>query len=223
MSLRIIAVFGVVAVLIIAYVGWTRNMQRPATAAVQTEPPAAGAPEAMPPATEPSKSVAPATGNDAARIPVVESATNPGLEWTVPPTWKNQGPTSMRLATYVVSGPNKTEAQCAVYYFGIGQGGSVDANLQRWQGEFKDAVAAKIDHFEANGVAVSRMRAEGTYLAHVGMMGQGSETEMPNWAMLGAIAEGPRGSVFFKFTGPAVVMNGASADFERMLKSLHAH
>lgn len=223
MSLRIIAVFGIVAVLIIAYVGWTRNMQHPATAAMQPEPQASAAPEAAPPAGEPSAGTAPAPGASPAPAPVVESGNNPGLAWSVPATWKNEGPTSMRLATYVVKGPNKGEAQCAVYYFGMGQGGSVDANLQRWQGEFKEATAAKLDHLAPNGIAVTRVRADGTYMAHVGMMGQGSETEMPNWAMLGAIAEGPRGSVFFKFTGPAAVIEAATADFDRMLKSLHAH
>ncbi len=223
MSLRIIAVIGIVAVLIIAYVGWTRNMQHPATAAMQTETPAAGSPDAMPPATNPSAGGAVGPGGETPRVPVVESATNPGIDWSVPASWKNEGPTSMRLATYVVKGPNQTEAQCAVYFFGPGQGGSVDANLQRWQGEFKEAVNSKLDRFAANSVPVTLMHAEGTYLAHVGMMGQGTETEMPNWAMLGAIAEGPNGSVFFKFAGPAAVMNAASADFDRMLKSIHIH
>lgn len=223
MSLRIIAVIGIVAVLIIAYVGWTRNMQHPATAAMQTDKPAEDAPDAMPPATDPSAGGATGPGGEAPRVPVVESATNPGIDWNVPASWKNEGPTSMRLATYVVKGPNQTEAQCAVYFFGPGQGGGVDANLQRWQGEFKDTVTPKLDRFNANGIPVATMRAEGTYLAHVGMMGQGTETEMPNWAMLGAIAEGPHGSVFFKFTGPAGVMDAASADFSKMLKSIHAH
>ncbi len=223
MLLRIVAIAGIVAVLIIAYVGWTRNMQRPATAAMQTEAPAAGATDAMPPATDPSAGGAPAPSGDPARVPVVESASNPGIDWNVPASWKNEGPTSMRLATYVVKGPNKTEAQCAVYFFGPGQGGTVDANLQRWQGEFKEAVSSKLDRFAANSIPVTLMHAEGTYLAHVGMMGQGTETEMPNWAMLGAIAEGPHGSVFFKFTGPASVMNAARADFDKMLKSIHPH
>ena len=125
MSLRTIAVIGIATVIIIAYVGWTRNMQRPAPAAMQTEAPASGAPEAMPPAAESSGGEATAPGAANARVPVVESGTNPGLDWNVPSTWKNDGPTSMRLATYVVKGPHRTEAQCAVYYFGMGQGGSV--------------------------------------------------------------------------------------------------
>ena len=223
MLLRIVAIAGIVAVLIIAYVGWTRNMQRPATAAIPTEAPEAGAPQTMPTVTDPLAAGGAAPRGANARVPVVESASNPGLDWSVPPTWKNQGPTSMRLATYVVKGPKNTEAQCAVYYFGSGQGGSIEANLQRWQGEFKEAAAPKLERINATGVAITRIRADGTYMAHVGMMGEGSETEMPNWAMLGAIAEGPRGSVFFKMTGPVAVMDAASADFDRMLKTIHSH
>ena len=219
MSLRIVSVIGVFAVLIIAYVAWTRNTVHPATAAIQGQTPGASAPEAMPPAGDPATG---APGMPGAQPPVIESGTNPGLAWSVPSTWTNRGPSSMRLGTYVVKGPHNTEATCAVYYFGPGQGGTVDANLHRWQGEFKNASAAKLDSLSPNGIKVTRVRSDGTYMAHAGMMGQGSVTEMPNWAMLGAIAEGPQGSVFFKFTGPVGVMNAASGDFDKMLKSLHA-
>ena len=46
MLLKIFAVLGTVAVLIIAYVAWTRNTQKPAPTPMQTEAPEAGsAPE----------------------------------------------------------------------------------------------------------------------------------------------------------------------------------
>lgn len=219
MSLRNIAIFGVVAVLIIAYVAWTRNTEKPAAGVMpqQTQSQAQG--EAAMPQGDAS-AMPPAAAPGEAQPPVIETGTNPGLAWNVPAGWTDQGASSMRLATYVFHGPNNTEAQCAVYYFGPGQGGTVDANLQRWQGEFKDAKSPQRSKLSANGVAVERISMTGTYMAHVGMMGSGSSTESPNWALLGAIAEGPNGSVFFKFTGPEVAVKAAGADFEAMLKSL---
>jgi len=67
----------------------------------------------------------PQGGSGEARPPVVQSGSNPGLAWRVPAGWSDQGGSSMRLATYVFHGPNDTQAQCAVYYFGPGQGGTV--------------------------------------------------------------------------------------------------
>ena len=72
------------------------------------------------------------------------------------------------------------------------------------------------------GAHVTRVGLRGTYLAHAGMMdGVAESLEQPHWALLGAIAEGPNGSVFFKLTGPASTVKAASAEFDRMLKSIH--
>ena len=46
--------------------------------------------------------------------------------------WKADAQRPMRLATYT-AGPG---AECGVYFFGAGQGGSVEANLDRWVGQF---------------------------------------------------------------------------------------
>ena len=221
MSLRNIAIFGIVAVLIIAYVAWTRNTQKPAPGVMpqQTQSQAPG--EATAPPGDASAMPPSGAATPEAQPPVIQTATNPGLAWKVPGGWTDQGATSMRLATYVFHGANNTEAQCAVYYFGPGQGGTVEANLARWQGEFKDAKSPQRSQLTANGIAVERVSLTGTYMAHVGMMGSGTSTESPNWALLGAIAEGPNGSVFFKFTGPEIAVKAAGADFEAMLKSIH--
>jgi hypothetical protein len=219
MSLRNIAVLGTVAVLIIAYVAWTRNTQKPAPGVMpQQVAPSAGEPAA---GGDGAGTMPPSAAAPEAQPPVIETATNPGLAWKVPAGWTDKGASSMRLATYVFQGPNNTEATCAVYYFGPSQGGTVEANLERWQGEFKDAKPPARSKLSANGIGVERISLSGTYMAHVGMMGSGSSTESPNWALLGAIAEGPNGSVFFKFTGPESAVKAAGGAFEAMLKSIH--
>ena len=44
----------------------------------------------------------------------------------------------MRAATYdIPAAPgDKDNAECAVYFFGEGQGGSIDAKLERWKNQF---------------------------------------------------------------------------------------
>ncbi len=58
-----------------------------------------------------------------------------GVHWTVPATWKAEAQRPMRLATYTVA----PGGECGIYYFGAGEGGSVDANLDRWIGQFLQA------------------------------------------------------------------------------------
>jgi hypothetical protein len=40
------------------------------------------------------------------------------------------------------------------------------------------------------------------------------------YRLLGAIAEGPQGSLFFKFTGPAKTVAANQAAFQKMIQSL---
>jgi len=60
-----------------------------------------------------------------------------GLKWTAPSGWKPETPRPMRAATYTVpaTAPDSASAECVVYFFGSGQGGSVQANLDRWKGQ----------------------------------------------------------------------------------------
>src|SRR5258708_13344306 len=65
-----------------------------------------------------------------------------GIRWTVPPRWAEQAPRSMRVATYTVPAPPGGETgECAVFAFGPGQGGTVDANVQRWSAQFEGGPA----------------------------------------------------------------------------------
>jgi hypothetical protein len=143
-----------------------------------------------------------------------------GMRWTKPANWKSEAERPMRLATYT-AGPG---ADCGVYYFGPGQGGSVEANLDRWIGQFLQAdgkpskAAAKITKRTQQGLQVTTVDVSGAY---TGMGGPTVESPpAPGYRLLGAIVEGPRGSVFFKFTGPAKIIAENHAAFEKMIASL---
>ncbi len=144
-----------------------------------------------------------------------------GVQWSVPKRWEAQGQRPMRAATYgVPPAEGDSEAgECAVYYFGNDQGGSVDANIERWAGQFDHPSGVDRGTRDANGMKVSTVKIAGTYLAPSGPMMMPS-AKKDNYKLLGAIVEGPQGSVFFKFTGPAKTVDNASQEFDALVGSL---
>jgi hypothetical protein len=144
-----------------------------------------------------------------------------GIHWTVPASWKAEAQRPMRLATYMAA----PGGECGVYFFGAGQGGSVDANLDRWIGQFEQAdgkasrAAAKTVKRAIHGLQVTTVDVSGAYTGMGGPTTQPGPA-MPGYRMLGAIVEGPQGSIFIKFTGPAKTIAANQAAFEKMLASL---
>src|ERR1700690_1480542 len=80
-----------------------------------------------------------------------------GLHWTAPPGWKTGDPKPMRAATYIVG-----DAECVVYFFGQGQGGGVQANIDRWKGQFSQPGPAKIGNRMVHGLKVTTIDIAGT-------------------------------------------------------------
>lgn len=147
-----------------------------------------------------------------------------GLKWTAPPGWKNEGSRPMRAATYIIPpapGDHDT-AECAVYFFGAGQGGSVDANIQRWKGQFHEAggkpASAQVRTSTVHGLKVTTIDTSGEYAGMGGPMGQ-PQPARPAYRLLGAIVEGPGGNVFVKFTGPTKTIAANQAKFKSLIES----
>ena len=151
-----------------------------------------------------------------------EEAPHPGIEWTTPKGWNDLGARSMRVATYGVpkAGGDPEDAECAVFYFGQGQGGGVDENIDHWIGQFENPGQPERANFNVGSFKVHRVAVNGTYTAPSGPMMQSSGTKAA-YRLVGAIVEGPQGSVFFKMTGPEKTTRAAEKDFDAMLKSLH--
>jgi hypothetical protein len=143
-----------------------------------------------------------------------------GVQWKVPPSWTVDKGSSMRVATYKVPGAKPDAAgECPVFFFGPGQGGSVDANLERWSRQFEGSPKAETSTRRVNGLPVTIARISGTYLAPGGPAMQ-SQGKRQGYRLLGAIVEAPEGPVFFKLTGPAATVAGAERAFESLLASL---
>lgn len=146
-----------------------------------------------------------------------------GLKWTPPSGWKSSGTTSMRAATYPVTpvSGDREGAECVVYFFGAGQGGGVQANIERWEGQFKapggKPAPAKVNKISIHGLPVTTIDVSGAY---TGMGGPTSAAPTVNdYRLLGAIIEGPSGNVFIKFTGPSKTMAANQPKFQQLLDS----
>jgi len=148
-----------------------------------------------------------------------------GIRWTAPTGWKAEAARPMRAATYsiVPVAGDQGVAECVVNYFGPGQGGGVEANIERWRGQVQGPdgkpAPAKIDKRTVRGVPVTVVDASGAYTGMGGPMMAASKP-VPGYRLMGAIAEGPGGSVFFKLTGPAKTIAAQQKSFEQLLESI---
>jgi hypothetical protein len=147
-------------------------------------------------------------------------ATAGGILWTVPARWTAGAGSSMRVATYAIPAAKGSDSgECAVFFFGPGQGGGIDDNVARWAKQFEGAPAPKSATATVAGMRVTRAEVAGTYLAPGGPMMQ-STGKKTGYRLLGAIVEAPGGNVFFKLTGPASTVGTAQAEFEALVASI---
>ena len=147
-----------------------------------------------------------------------------GLKWTSPAGWQAEGARPMRAASYTIppAAGDATGAECAIYFFGPGQGGSVEANLDRWKGQMSapdgKPAAAKIAKRTIHQLPVTTIDSAGDYTGMGGPM-MASKSVQKNYRLLGAIVEGPNGNVFVKLTGPAKTVAAKRSEFEQLLNS----
>ena len=127
----------------------------------------------------------------------------------------------MRAATYAApaAAGDREDGEMAVFYFGQGQGGGVEENLRRWTSQFETGEKPRTAKQTVNGLPVTTIDLAGTYLASAGPMA-GAKTAKPGYRLLGAIAEGPQGAVFFKFTGPAKTVAAHQPAFLSLVRSI---
>lgn len=147
--------------------------------------------------------------------------------YTAAEGWVAQQPSSsMRKAEFRWPGvEGNEEAEMAVFFF-PDAGGSVQANLDRWYGQFKQtdgsttAQRAHTEKVDASGLAVTVTHVTGIYLKSQSPMMSGPVEEKPNYAMLAAIVETANGPWFFKATGPEATITHWRPSFDAFVKSL---
>jgi hypothetical protein len=189
------------------------------------------APEESPAAETSSAAASPpaetAPGPISSRGQVVTEGSSQGqalgegsIDFDLPAGWQSQPPSSnMRIAQAVIPGSGGP-GDLAVFYFGPGGGGAVDANIDRWIGQMESSEQPTPETFEANGYRVTWVDVRGTLKAS--SMGTGPSSAQPDARLFGAVVEGPGGPWFFKATGPSATMTPARDAFVAMLKSVRA-
>lgn len=187
------------------------NASTPATTTQAAAPSQAGGDSSVPaPLSSHSDTVAdtqPAAGAAAGSI-----------EMDLPKSWEKQAPASnMRIAQASIPGPGGP-GEFAVFFFGPGRGGSVDANIERWVGQVETSDHPKPETFEAGGMKVTWVDAKGTLKAS--QMGPAPSPSMNDARLYGAVVEGPGGPWFFKATGPDKTLAPQRDAFVTMLKSV---
>jgi len=150
------------------------------------------------------------------------------LKFDAPKGWVSKTPTSsMRVAEFVLAKAtgDAEDATVTVYFFG-GQGGSVQANLDRWIGQMaqpdgkpsKDV--AKMSTVQtATGLKVSLVDVSGTYVAEV-TPGSTERLNKPGFRQIAAVVETPDGPYFVKLTGPAGTVAKWKESLDAFLKSI---
>jgi hypothetical protein len=125
------------------------------------------------------------------------------------------------VATYSIpaSQGDPEGAECGVSYFGADQGGAIDMNIDRWIAQFEPSGTPSRSTREVSGMKVTLVQVAGAYLAPAGPM-MAPTGKKDNYRLLGAIVEGPQGSIFFKVTGPAASVGAAEQEFDGLISSL---
>lgn len=150
------------------------------------------------------------------------------ISWVTPAGWKQEQPSSgMRYAQFRIPGldGDPDDAECAVFYFGPGQGGSPKDNADRWISQFvqpdgsSSESRSKTELKTVNGKQVMFVEVGGTYTpATMGMPGGEAKKD---YALLGAIVSGPDAPWFFKLTGPRRTVDANRSAFTEMIASIH--
>ena len=149
------------------------------------------------------------------------------LHYKVPDGWTAEKPTSdMRLAQYKLpkAEGDGEDALLVLYYFGQGQGGSAQANIDRWINQIKQPDGqsskerAKTETLTVNGLQVNTVDVAGHYSG--GMSPDSAPADNKSiYRLRAAVIDTPQGSYFVKLTGPENTVGHWDQAYTNYLKS----
>ena len=169
--------------------------------------------------------------NTVASVPSSSGTQPPGqtsgdLHYKVPDGWVSAQPSSkMRVAQFKLpkaDGDNE-DAELVLYYFGANQGGTAQANIDRWISQIQQADGtkdqSKTESLTVNGLKITTVDVAGRYTAEMAP-GSGKFYDNANYRLRGAVIETPKGNYFLKLVGPAKTVGRWEQSFTDYLKSL---
>jgi hypothetical protein len=187
---------------------------------------ASGAAQPERPTAPPISADAAAGGVDPSKWRTSTSADDPtvfeagGLRGPKPASWVWTKPSmQFRTLQYAVAGDVDSikAAELIVSVFVAGDGGPIDANINRWKGQFRKGDASpepKLADKELGPLKVKFVELEGDYLA------MGAPAAKKDFSQIGAIVQAPGRNVFFRLIGPKDTVEANRADFMKMIDGL---
>ncbi len=151
----------------------------------------------------------------------------PGMSYVPPDVWIREDPTSdHRMIQYRLRGRNKEagDARLVVYFFGEAGTGEVDANIERWVGQFRQPdgrpslEVALVERREANGLVVNTIAVEGTYTA---MTATGEHLYRSHRSLHAAVVYTDAGPYYFNVVGPTETVRRWDASYKALLASFN--
>lgn len=155
-----------------------------------------------------------------------QAGANP-LTFTAPDSWVAEKPKNMmRKAQYKLPGEGDgQDGEVVVFYFGPGQGGDNESNIQRWVGQFSKADGSPLGADDvtrtketAGDLPVTMVEFAGTFNAPT-MGGMSAGGTHDNYRMLAGIVEVGDDRWFIKATGPDATIKAHQAEIQDYIKS----
>ncbi len=140
------------------------------------------------------------------------------------PWVRQQAASSMRAGQFLYDHEDESleDIELVIFFFGAGGGGGIQANIDRWLGQFEGAPESKVEEKEMGGKKVTLLTAKGTFLdtmAGAGPFSGGPKTPKPDTTMLAAILPSEQGAVFLKLTGPTKSVEAMREAFDAFVAS----
>lgn len=149
------------------------------------------------------------------------------LRFKAPEGWVTEKTSSsMRVAQYKLpkAEGDKEDGSLVLYYFGASQGGTAQANIDRWISQMQQPDGssskdkAKTETMTVNGLKVTTVDVIGTYTAEMAP-GSGTFHNDENYRLRAAVVETPKGNYFVKLAGPAKTIAKWDQSYTDYLKS----
>jgi len=139
------------------------------------------------------------------------------LRFDRPESWRWAPPSgSFRAAQLEKKAPDGTLLTLTFSRFPSGDGGSVQANIDRWIAQFTTPSSSHPETKKGMDGSMTFIRLEGTLRG--GTPG-GPKKDLPHALLLGAILEAEGEQIIMKLAGPASAVTTAEKDFQRLAES----
>ena len=162
-----------------------------------------------------------ATGADAPATKLINAE---GVTFRVPSSWKYTKPVERFRKAVVKLDPiegDKEPAELVVTAF-AGDGGGVEANVERWKNMFQAEDGSDdpvVEERAGKNVRVTVVEVAGRYVA-AERPGAPKKFNKPGYRLFGVMAPSANGIYFFKMVGPEKTMKDARPALDELVKTI---